>query len=150
MIWFSPYSQTWAYDHLSIRTTVLRYHLKLLSHKWPLNNDHLSTTATIFVSRGCLWYTSLTVRGTFYISDVERYLNYDSNIISVIWKHAKCQFHQHFMRCFFLQKVCPKLFVHTFQVWTHFLPQEYWRKCAHKMLLKLTTSFREEIAVLFR
>ncbi len=30
-------------------------------HKWPLNNDHLSTTATIFGSRGWSLYTELTV-----------------------------------------------------------------------------------------
>ncbi len=34
---------------------------ELLLHKWPLNNDHLSTTATIFGSRGWLLYTGLTV-----------------------------------------------------------------------------------------
>ncbi len=53
------YSQTWAYDHLSTTTTILRPRLKLLSQKWPLSNDHLSSTATIFGSRGWSLCTGL-------------------------------------------------------------------------------------------
>ncbi len=38
----------------------MRSHLVLLLHKLPLNDDHLSTTATILGSQGCSLYTSLT------------------------------------------------------------------------------------------
>jgi hypothetical protein len=43
------------------------------------------------------------------------------------------QFHQHFTRIFFVQKFCGKHFV-------LFLAQGNWRKCADKMLVKLTTA----------
>ncbi len=50
----SNYSQSWANDlllpncnHLSITTTILRSHWELLLHNWPLNSDHLSTTAWV-------------------------------------------------------------------------------------------------------
>ncbi len=62
------YSQTWANDHLriattclSITTTILWLHLELLLLKWPLNNEHLSKTATILGSRGWSLFTGLTV-----------------------------------------------------------------------------------------
>ncbi len=61
------YSQTWATNHFRIATTCLqrppifRSHVKLSLHKWPLNNNHLSTTATIFGFQGWLLYSSLTV-----------------------------------------------------------------------------------------
>jgi len=61
------YSQTWANDHLRIATTCLQRPLfcgpvfLVYSIKVPLNNDHLSTTATIFGSRGWPLYTGLTV-----------------------------------------------------------------------------------------
>jgi hypothetical protein len=41
---------------------------------------------------------------------------------------------------FFHKSFAQSFFVFTFQVWT-FLAQEFWRKCAHKMLVKLTTCF---------
>ncbi len=53
--------ETCANDHLRIATTVLRSHLGFLLHKIPLNNDHLSTTATIFGSQGWLLYTGSTI-----------------------------------------------------------------------------------------
>ncbi len=45
---------------LSTTTTILRSHFELIFHKWPLNNDHLSTTAIVFWSRGWSLYTGLT------------------------------------------------------------------------------------------
>ncbi len=60
------YSQTWVNDHLWITTTCLQrplfWGLNFNFHNvnLPLNNDHLSTTATNFGSRGCSLYTSLT------------------------------------------------------------------------------------------
>ena len=60
------YSQTWAKDHIRIATTILRSHNGLLLHKRPLNNDHLSTTATIFGSQGRSLNTGLTVPESFY------------------------------------------------------------------------------------
>jgi hypothetical protein len=45
-----------------------------------------------------------------------------------------CQFHQHFT-----QKFCAKLFLYSHLRLELFLAQEYWRKCAHKMLVKLTS-----------
>ena len=61
------YSQTWVNDHLWTTTTCLQrppfwgpiftfYNIKL-----PLNNDHLSITATNLGSRGWSLYTGLTV-----------------------------------------------------------------------------------------
>jgi len=54
-------SQTWANDHLRITTTcqqrtytIFRSQFDLLKHKWPLNNDHVSTTATILGPKGGL------------------------------------------------------------------------------------------------
>jgi hypothetical protein len=61
---FFEYSQTWTNNHLRIATTILRSHLELLLLTWPLNNDHLSTTATIFGSQGWSLYTGLTVHVT--------------------------------------------------------------------------------------
>ncbi len=61
------YSQTWANSHLLIAPTCLlrpSFWGPVLNHysiKWPLNNDHLSTTATIFGCQGWLLYTGLTV-----------------------------------------------------------------------------------------
>ncbi len=61
------YSQTWANDQLRIAITCLYndHHFGSLSEllllKWPLNNDHISTTATIFWFRWWLFYTGLTV-----------------------------------------------------------------------------------------
>ncbi len=46
------YSQSWANDHLSMTTTILRSHL---------NNDSLSTTATIFEYQWWSLYTGLTL-----------------------------------------------------------------------------------------
>jgi len=66
-ILFLMYSQTWVNDHLQITTTCLQrplfwgpdfnFHYK----KLPLNNNHLSTTATHFGSRRWSLYTGLTV-----------------------------------------------------------------------------------------
>ncbi len=62
------YSQTFANNHLRIPTTCLYWpqfcgpiwnFLELLSHKWPLNNDHLSTKTTIFGSWGWSLYTGV-------------------------------------------------------------------------------------------
>ncbi len=59
------YSQIWANDHLFLTTTILWFHLEILQHKWPLNNDHLSTTATIFGSQGwSLWIVLSVLRST--------------------------------------------------------------------------------------
>jgi len=59
LVWL--YSQTWSNDHLStITSTVLRSHIGLLLHKWPLNNDHLPTTATILGSEEWSLCTDLT------------------------------------------------------------------------------------------
>jgi hypothetical protein len=61
------YCQTWTNDHLWITTTCLQRPLFLgpdfnvYSIDLPLNNDHLSTTATILGSRGWSLYTGLTV-----------------------------------------------------------------------------------------
>ncbi len=46
---------------LKLTNAILVSLLKLLLQKCPLNNDHLSTTATIFESRRWSLYTSLTV-----------------------------------------------------------------------------------------
>jgi hypothetical protein len=58
---------TWVNDHLQITPTCLQWPLyrgpNFNFHiiKLPLNNDHLSTMATNFGSRGWSLYTSLTV-----------------------------------------------------------------------------------------
>ncbi len=78
------YIQTWANDHLSITTGILRSHSKLILHKWPLNNDHLSTSATIFGSQWWPLYTGLTVYRHWwilrtiknYVSEKNNYVNY--------------------------------------------------------------------------
>ncbi len=44
---------------------------------------------------------------------------------------SRCPFHQYFT--FFVRKFCSKLKL--------FLAQVFWRKCAHKILVKLTTGF---------
>ncbi len=53
-----------------------------------------------------------------------------------VWTYQfqyRCQFHQHFTRGFFVQKFSVKLFC------TYILSLSFfWRKCAHKMLVKLT------------
>jgi len=65
LVW--KYSQTWVNDHLRITTTCLKRlqfwgpNFNFHNTKLPLNNDHLSTTATNFGSQGWLLYTSLTV-----------------------------------------------------------------------------------------
>jgi hypothetical protein len=51
-----------------------------------------------------------------------------------------CQFHQHSTRGFFVQKFCAKLFLLHFRL-ELFLAKEYWLKCTHKNLVKLTTYF---------
>jgi len=61
------YSQTWVNDHLRITTTCLQQpqfwgpNFNFHNIKLPLNNDHLSTTATNFGSQGWSLNTSLTV-----------------------------------------------------------------------------------------
>jgi hypothetical protein len=45
---------------------------------------------------------------------------------------SSCQFHQHFT------KVLRAVFLHLNFRFELFLAQEYWRKCAHKMLAKST------------
>ena len=61
------YSQTWANDQLRIATTCLQQPLfwgpifNFQNIKVPLNNNHLSTAATTFGSRGWWLYTDLTV-----------------------------------------------------------------------------------------
>ncbi len=52
-----------------------------------------------------------------------------------------CQFHQHFTCGFFVQKFFAQLFLHLNFWFELFLAQEYWHKCAHKMLVKLTPGF---------
>ena len=62
------YSQTWVNDHLRIATTCLQRplfwspNLRLHNINLPLNNDHLSTTATNLGSRGWSLYKGLTVQ----------------------------------------------------------------------------------------
>ncbi len=63
------------------------------------------------------------------------------NITAAVWT-ARCRFHQHFMRGFFVRKFCVKLFSAYILCLSIFLVQEYWRKCAHKMLVKLTIGLR--------
>jgi len=53
-------------------------------------------------------------------------------------KRTRCQFHQHFTHGFFVQ-----IFLCEALLYLHFrfellLVQEYWYKCTHKMLVKLT------------
>jgi hypothetical protein len=66
------YSQTWVNDHLRITTTCMQRPLFLGPNfnfhniKLALNNDHLSTTATNFGSRGWSLYTGLTVFWNLY------------------------------------------------------------------------------------
>jgi hypothetical protein len=62
------YSQTWANDRLRLTTTRLQKPLlwrRLIFQFWstkePLDNDRLSTTATIFVSRGWSLHSGMTV-----------------------------------------------------------------------------------------
>jgi hypothetical protein len=68
------YSQTWVNDHLRIATTCLQRpsfwspNLSLCNTTLPLNNDHLSTTATNLGSQGWSLYTSLTVIKSRYVS----------------------------------------------------------------------------------
>jgi hypothetical protein len=44
----------------------------------------------------------------------------------------------------FLYKVLRKAFLYSHFRYERFLAQEYWRNCAHKMLVKLTTCSGEE------
>ncbi len=55
---------------------------------------------------------------------------------------TQCQFHQHFT-CVFLYKVLCKIFMYLHIRFELFLVQEYWRKCAHKMLVKLPPSVKK-------
>ena len=61
------YSQTWDNDHLRITTTCLQRSpfggpiVTFYNTKLPLNNDHLSTTATNLGPRGWSLFTGLTV-----------------------------------------------------------------------------------------
>jgi hypothetical protein len=48
----------------------------------------------------------------------------------------RCQFHQYFTDTFFCRKVLRRAFVLAFR-FELFLALEYWRKCAHKLLVKL-------------
>jgi hypothetical protein len=48
------------------------------------------------------------------------------------------QFHQHFKRVFFVRKFCAKLFCTSILGLNLFCSKENWRKCAYKMLVKLT------------
>jgi hypothetical protein len=52
-------------------------------------------------------------------------------------KENRCQFHQH-LRAAFCTKVLRKAFLYLDYRFKLFLSQEYWCKCAHKMLVKLT------------
>ncbi len=60
------YSQTWVNDHLSIATAILKSLFELLLLKRSLNNDHLSTTVTIFVHSLYLFYYFHLVKNTIY------------------------------------------------------------------------------------
>ncbi len=57
------------------------FHLDLLLNKWPLNSDHLSTTATIFGSWGWSLNTSLTVCIYF----LNWFLKYQYIILLIYW-----------------------------------------------------------------
>jgi hypothetical protein len=67
LMFLTTYSQTLVNDHLRITTTCLQRppfrgpNFNFYNTKLPLNNDHLSTTATNFGSLGGSLYTSLTV-----------------------------------------------------------------------------------------
>jgi hypothetical protein len=52
------------------------------------------------------------------------------------------------MRGFFVQKFCAKLFCACSKGLTFLLAQEYWRKCAYKMLVKLTPAESERKATI--
>ena len=64
---FKWYSQTWANYHLRVATTCQQRQpfkgpiLNFYFYKWPLNNNYLSTTATILRSRGWSLSTGLTI-----------------------------------------------------------------------------------------
>ena len=81
----SNYSQTWASNHLWITTTCLQQpqcwglFFNLYSIKLPLNNDHLSTTATYLGFRLPSWllYTGVTVYN---------FLRLNSKVIFVLQK----------------------------------------------------------------
>jgi hypothetical protein len=51
----------------------------------------------------------------------------------------RCQFHQHFTCSFFVQKFWVKLFC-AYTLGLNFFWSKNMRKCAHKMLVKLTTA----------
>jgi len=68
------YSQTWANDHLWIaatciqRPSFIRSQFEILLLKWPPNDYHLPTTATIPRSQGWSLYTGL--QGIYKFKDV--------------------------------------------------------------------------------
>jgi hypothetical protein len=53
--------------------------------------------------------------------------------------YYRCEFHQHFTCAFFVRKFCAKLFLYLHFRFEIFLVLKYWRKCTHKMLVKLIT-----------
>ncbi len=71
---------------MSITTTILRSHLELLMHWWPLNNDHLSTTVTIVGSQAWSLYTSLTV---FDVLPLFQLMIYIRGLKHAAYKHLK-------------------------------------------------------------
>ena len=81
---FPQYSQTWVTlpnsDHLPTTTTFMVSHFEFLLHKWPLNNDYLSSTATILGSRGWSLYTGVTV----YVLGIQAFKNFSDPITQIV------------------------------------------------------------------
>ncbi len=85
----SNYSQTWASDHVSITIIILRFNLELILLKWPLNNHHLSTTATIFGSQGWPLYTGLTgLTKSMLVPKISSILNFSTSI-NYLWPEVQ-------------------------------------------------------------
>ncbi len=102
------YSQTWVNDHLRIATTCLQRpsfwspNLSLYNTTLPLNNDHLSTTATNLGFQGWSLYTSLNVIEPRYVS------GRGENILKVEYKTEK------------VKKIKKKIGVFTYKIWIVF------------------------------
>jgi len=74
-------------DHLSITTTIFRSHIRVLVHKWQLNNYHLQTTEIILGSQGWSLYTGLIVQ--WELLNGIRPLWSQSNYFLVFWSLFK-------------------------------------------------------------
>ncbi len=92
-------------------------------HGLPFFQWSSSHVCGSYLYRAFHWGTKIKVQ--------KRLINFDE-------RESWCQFHQHFTLGFFIQKFCAKLFLYLILGLNFFLVQEYWRKCAQKMLVKLT------------